>query len=85
MTAGSDTANSTREEEAFAPRPLTEIIQQPSLPAQIGREATPVWLHSCYRRIEKQVTKVCFSITHHKKIQLVARKFVAWFSKERTM
>ena len=82
-----------REDEALAPQLLTVTVQEHPLLVNIGREATLVWIHSCYRRVEKQVAKVCCSVFFDERFisliglrtrKLVARKCVSEFSEEKT-
>ena len=82
-----------REDEALAPQLLTGTVQELPLLVNIGREATRVWIHSCYRRVEKQVAKVCCSMFFDERFispiglrtrKLVARKCVSEFSEEKT-
>ena len=93
MTARSDVRTLRREDEALAPQLLTGTVQELPLLVNIGREATPVWIHSCYHRVEKQVAKVCCSMFFDGRFiapiglrtrKLVARKFVPSFSEEKT-
>ena len=67
MTAGS---NTHRKDQACALQLLKETKQQLLRLVKIGKEETTVWLHSCHRRIAKQVAMVCFSVTLREKIHL---------------
>ena len=67
-TAGGNTVH--REDQAFALQLQKETEQHLLLLVKIGREATRVWLHSCYRRIAKQGATVCSTITLQEEILL---------------